>query len=481
MNIYGFDITDRKRTEEALRESEELFRLAASFPSIVLAEVDRELRYTWIHNPHPDFDASRVIGKRDDELDPSEDARRLVEMKREAMESGQTRRIEWAIDRSDGRHYYDVHIRPRCDETGNITGLTTAAIDITDRKRAEEELRRRESEFRALAENSPDMITRLDSNLRHVYANHAAERATGIPREQIMGKTHRELGLPDAVTVSSVRAFLDVLATGEEKEAEFDIPGPSGNRIYQARFTPEYGENGKITSVLAVSRDITDRKRAEEKLQESRAHLEATLDALPDIMFEIDREGRIYEYHAYHAEQLYVPPQEFLGRRMAEALPTDAAAIITKAIARAAETGRDAGAVYSLEISGKTEWFELSIVTMGDSKMPKGRFIILARNITERKQAEERIEQLRREQEAFMRHEVKNLFAPMQLFAEMLLHDTKNLTAEQVRFLRRIEETAEKAVGFIDSLKRIQDIENGKYALKRGRHPLDMVIRNAIQ
>ncbi|MHB9031057.1 MAG: sensor histidine kinase, partial [Candidatus Latescibacterota bacterium] len=127
-----------------------------------------------------------------------------------------------------------------------------------------------------------------------------------------------------------------------------------------------------------------------------------------------------------------------------------------------------------------TTWWDWSLIPVKDESGVATGLVFTLSDITERWTLQQKVSQLRREQEAFMRHEMKNLLAPMQLFSEMLLRDTENLTAEQVRFLRRIAETAEKAVGFIDSLKRIQDIENGKHALKRVRHPLDTVIRNVI-
>ncbi|MHB9029813.1 MAG: sensor histidine kinase, partial [Candidatus Latescibacterota bacterium] len=102
-------------------------------------------------------------------------------------------------------------------------------------------------------------------------------------------------------------------------------------------------------------------------------------------------------------------------------------------------------------------------------------------DITGRKSLEQRIAQLRREQEAFMRHEVKNHFTPVQIYAEMLLRDTGNLTEQQVHYLQRIAESTVRVSGFIDSLKRIHDIETGTYCLQREEYPLDAIIRQAIR
>jgi PAS domain-containing protein len=79
------DITEAKRSEQALRESEARFRIAVRNAAVVPAQVDQELRYQWIYNPHPDFDPDQVIGKRDDEIDDSDGSRTLMALKRRVL------------------------------------------------------------------------------------------------------------------------------------------------------------------------------------------------------------------------------------------------------------------------------------------------------------------------------------------------------------------------------------------------------------
>ncbi len=128
---------------------------------------------------------------------------------------------------------------------------------------------------------------------------------------------------------------------------------------------------------------------SEEQHQETHKQLNATLNALPDLLFEVDRHGRIYDFRAPHPELLYVPPEEFLGQTMSQVLPKEVASVITDAIDQAVEQGQHAGTVYPLETAtGTTNWFELSAAVKGDPKTPDGRLVILVRDITERKRAE---------------------------------------------------------------------------------------------
>ncbi|MFN2132107.1 MAG: PAS domain S-box protein, partial [Anaerolineae bacterium] len=136
---YG-DISARVRAERALAESEARFRAAVANSSLVLSQTDRQLRYRWVANPHPDFDPAAVVGKRDDELEDSAGTRRLVALKQQVLDSGTGIREEVRFDRSDGIHVYDMTIEPLRDPAGQIVGVTTASVDITQRVRAEQRL-----------------------------------------------------------------------------------------------------------------------------------------------------------------------------------------------------------------------------------------------------------------------------------------------------------------------------------------------------
>jgi hypothetical protein len=105
-------------------------REALRLLGLTIAQVDRELRYVWIDNPHPDFDPRTVLGKCDDELIPREEAAPLMALKREVMASGVPRTRLLAFERSDGRHYYNVSAVPIRDAAGNVTAALTAAVHV---------------------------------------------------------------------------------------------------------------------------------------------------------------------------------------------------------------------------------------------------------------------------------------------------------------------------------------------------------------
>ncbi len=135
---------------------------------------------------------------------------------------------------------------------------------------------------------------------------------------------------------------------------------------------------------VAVERD-----KVKADLVAANEHLAATINALPDLMFEVDSDGRIYDYRATASELLYVSPEDFLGKTMREVLPPEAGLIFMATIKKAEKRGIHTGDQYFLELATGVKWFELSIAAKGDRKKSSNRFIALARDITERKLAEE--------------------------------------------------------------------------------------------
>jgi diguanylate cyclase (GGDEF)-like protein/PAS domain S-box-containing protein len=125
---------------EALRQSEERFRVALRNSHITVFNQDRDLRYTWIYNSQPKSAAADVLGRTDADLWPPDEAVRLEEIKRRVMQSGSGEFQEARLTTGGETYFYDLTVEPLRNADGAVIGVTCAASDVTERKRMEESL-----------------------------------------------------------------------------------------------------------------------------------------------------------------------------------------------------------------------------------------------------------------------------------------------------------------------------------------------------
>ncbi len=154
-------------------------------------------------------------------------------------------------------------------------------------------LRQGEPLFRALVENSPNPIVRLNRKGRHLYVNPAFAHAMGLPVEEIIGKTNQDLGVPEAHQQIFDAARHKVYETGSEESIEFTYPTPEGKRHFYVRLAPEFSEDGSVKTLLAITHDITRLKRAEEALRESEEKFKSIFEESPIGIGIHDAEGKL--------------------------------------------------------------------------------------------------------------------------------------------------------------------------------------------
>ena len=146
----------------------------------------------------------------------------------------------------------------------------------------------------------------------------------------------------------------------------------------------------KMESTLKLTEEQNQQlAKIETSLRLSQAETQSIFNAIPDLLFEVDEDGRIFNYHAPSHEGLYLPPEVFMGRTVNELLPPPTARVIMGALAEAGLQGWSKGATYGLESMTGYSWFELGVQMKSQGEGEKNRFIVIARNITKRKLAEE--------------------------------------------------------------------------------------------
>jgi len=292
----GQDITERKTAEEALQNSEargrrlnERFSLAVESAGIGVWDLDlvsNEL--TWDQqmyrlyqvDPGEFSGAYEAWAKRvhpDDQRSVDDDVQQAI---KGVKPFGTDFRVAWP--NGEVRHI-KAFARVVRDERGVPVRMIGINYDITDRRRAEESLRQSEAHYRALVENTPDIIARFDRDCRYRFVNSAVAQVSEVKPEDFVGRSLREVGFSDEQASFREKMIRNVFETRTPFETEFEFERANGPAIFEWRVYPEFDERGNVQTVLSINRDVTTRKQAEEQLRQSREQLRALSSHLQSV------------------------------------------------------------------------------------------------------------------------------------------------------------------------------------------------------
>lgn len=212
--------------------------------------LEEALQHGWSEAIHPE-DRDRVLG--------------VYERAFAAIEPFE---LEYRLRRHDGwyRWLHDKGVPVVVD--GELNGFIGSCLDITDRMLAEKAARKREEDFKTLAEGIPDVIVRLDRATRCAYANPAAMQAFGIGADDLIGRRLADTALPAAIATALAAAAEEALARGKEQSFRFQGGPEHQRRHFDGRAIPERDAEGTLEAVLAIAYDVTARELEDEKRAE---------------------------------------------------------------------------------------------------------------------------------------------------------------------------------------------------------------------
>jgi PAS domain S-box-containing protein len=171
-------------------------------------------------------------------------------------------------------------------------------------------------DFERIAEASPDGISRFDKRGRFIYVNATTEQMLGRGRDEILGKTNAELGVPDALARQADADIQAVLHDGKQRVRTYSYP--DGERYYEARLIPERDGQGVVNAVLVMSRDVTDRVGVEGNLRRQRDLAEEVIDTVREPMLVLDSEFRVSSANGSFERYFGVDADEVRGRALDE-------------------------------------------------------------------------------------------------------------------------------------------------------------------
>ncbi|MEG4235320.1 PAS domain S-box protein [Microcoleus sp. Pol11C3] len=273
--------------------------------------------------------------------------------------------------------------KPLLDAKGNLAGLLCIGTDISDRVLAEAALLNSESRYRAIIEDQTELICRFLPSGVLTFVNDVYCRYFNKSRSDLEGHTFMPLMPAEDLEIIS-SSFSSLSLENPVVTCEHRVVLETGETRWQ-QWTNRaiFDSTGSLIECQGVGRDISDRKQAEIALQASEWELRALFAAMNDVILVIDIEGRYLKIAPTNPRLLYKPPAELVGKKISELLEPEIADIFQDKIRTALGTNQTCTCEYNLEIASVQTWFAATI-----SPMKENTVLWVARDITERKQAE---------------------------------------------------------------------------------------------
>ena len=302
----GEDITERKRAEEALKESEKKYRQVVENATEIIYSLDTKGNFTY-GNPTAlkttGFSLEEIRQFNYQDLVVPEYRERLTRIyTNQFREKQATTYVEFPFFNKSGETIWFGQNASLMMEGKRIIGFQIIARDITERKRAEDALRESEERYRTLVETSPDAITLMDLNLNIVMANRRALILYGYENpEEVIGQSAFDFIAPED-RPRAVEDLRKMLETGSIGTPEYSLLRKGGVPFpAEVRVSLILNAEKKPRAFICVSRDITEHKRAEEALRESEKKFRELFDEAPVGYFEYDAQGRITQCQSHRA------------------------------------------------------------------------------------------------------------------------------------------------------------------------------------
>ena len=403
---------------------------------------------------------------------------------------------EWLTFAADGyRGLFETTKTPMLGADGEVIGVLGMAHDITERKRAQEAIGESRARFEALYANMTEGVA-LHVLLRNaagepedyviLEANPAFETQTGMAVDSVVGRRASEVyGF-----VPFLETFAKVATTGQAQSFE--------------AYAEVWDRNFQVSAVAlatdhfaTIFSDVTERRRKDRELRALKDDLEATLSALPDLLFDIDLEGRIHAYHAAREDELAMPPEAFLDHTLREIFPPETAEASMAALAEAQEHGLSRGTQVAIEMPDGMHWFELSVSRRATPPGTLSRFAVISRDVTEARQARDLLEETvrsrtaelvvardaaesaSRAKSAFLANMSHEIRTPLNgILGMAYLIERSGLAQDQQARMHKLKQASDHLLSVINAVLELSKIEAGKFTLDEGPLNIDALVEN---
>jgi PAS domain S-box-containing protein len=429
-----FDISDRKQAEQKLRENEERFRsLSACSPvGIFLTDVESRCTYT---NPRCQaicgFTLEESLGEGWSQSVHPEDRQRVFADWLETTREGRSYSDELRLQTKEGTVGW-VHVRssPMFSDKGELMGHVGTVEDITERKQALERLRESEHRWRTIIETEPECVKLVASDGTLLEMNAAGLAMLEAPSaEAVMGQSVYSLIAPEHR--EAFVALNENVCQGNRGTLEFEIIGLQGTRSWmETHAVPLRSESDGTLVHLAITRDITVRKQAEEELRQLNTALENAVEGISRL----DTQGRYICVNKAYASTLGYQAEEMIGMAWQPTVHPDDLQKLVDAYQQMLKTGKAEVEARGVRKDGSIFYKQVVMVAAYDQQEQFIGHHCFAKDITDRKQAEAALKQAKQELEI----RVEERTAQLRTANEQLLNEVAERKRAEVELERSL-------------------------------------------
>jgi two-component system, NtrC family, sensor kinase len=315
---------------------------------------------------------------------------------------------------------------PLCDDRGNVVGILGTYEDVTEQKRTESVLREtlQKSEYqsqllRTMLDTSPDWIFAKDRQFRYLMVNQSFSDAIGKPIDKILGRDDLGLDCPKELVYGDPAQGIQGFHTADQTVIQGEVFYESCSaittvdgvaRIFETKKVPLRDAQGEIFGVFGVSRDVTDRHQAEQRLKASQEFLNRILDGIPDPIFVKDQQHRWVLANRAFCEMLGLEREQLIGKSDYDVSQKEHADVFWEqdSLVLSTET-ENVNEEYHSDISGKIRFISTKKTCFRD--VANNKFLVgVIRDISDRKASEETLQQ----SESQLRRQTKDLKQTLQ-------------------------------------------------------------------
>ena len=379
------------------------------------------------------------------------------------------------------------------DKANKPYGIIGLAYDVTESRQNEQELLDSRTRYkymynmlRLMADNIPDLLWAKDLRKRYLFANKALceKLLNARDTEEPIGKTdlyfaERERKKhpedPDWHTFGEICSDSDELTIQQKAPGCFNEYGNvRGQFLYlDVQKAPILDEDGNLIGTVGSGRDITKQKIMEHEFQALYQRNRAIIEALPDLMFLFDDQGKYLEYYVSNTKDLIVPPDLFIGRKIDDFFEPAIALQTHEMISNCLQFKTIQTFEYELTVDGGKKYYEARLVNVDENKV-----LCISRNITDRKTlqqelilAKERAEESSRLKSTLlnnMSHELRTPLNGILGFSEIMINELSE--NEFIEMANHINISGKRLMKTLDSVMQLSQLESGTKAI----HPIEI-------